>query len=263
MTDISERKKIGFDPTRVEKSLTRRAYEGAKAKKAMSRAKAFEERSLKAAEDKSKLLKNIEKCDSLKLNPLKYRGNILVKAENIGVFRGGREIFGNVSFEIMEGRQAVLCGENGCGKSTLLRLICGIDDGAELSGRLTVGSGLIISYASQNADILRGSLNEYADSIGVDLTLFLTILRKLGFDREQFEKNLEELSAGQRKKALLAGSLASQAHLYIWDEPLNFIDVISRIQIEELIKQFRPTMLFAEHDRAFREAVGAEEIHLG
>lgn len=262
-SDISERKKIGFDPSKVEKSISRRAYEGAKAKKTMSRAKAFEERSMKAAEDKSKLLKNIEKSDGLKLSPLKYRGNIIVKAENIGVFRDGREIFGGVSFDIKEGTQTALCGGNGCGKSTLMRLICGIDDGAELTGRLNVGSGLIISYTRQNADMLTGSLEEYADSIGADLTLFLTILRKLDFGREQFEKDLEELSAGQRKKALLAGSLATRAHLYIWDEPLNFIDIISRTQIEELIKQYRPTMIFAEHDRAFREAVGAEEIYLG
>lgn len=260
--DISERKKIGFDPVKTEKSLTRRAWEGAKAKKAMSRAKAFEERSLKAAEDKAKLLKNIEKSDSLKLSPLKYRGNIIVKAENMGMIRGENELFRNISFEVTEGKQTALCGGNGCGKSTLLRMICGIDDGAELTGRLIVGSGLIISYAPQSAEHLCGSFSDYADKLGIELTLFLTILRKLDLGREQFEKGLEELSAGQRKKVLLAGSLAAQAHLYVWDEPLNFIDVISRRQIEELIDRYRPTMLFAEHDRAFREAVGADEIYL-
>ena len=70
------------------------------------------------------------------------------------------------------------------------------------------------------------------------------------------------MSAGQRKKALLAVSLASRAHLYIWDEPLNFIDVISRRQIEDLIKICRPTLLFAEHDKMFRKNVRAEEIWL-
>ena len=50
---------------------------------------------------------------------------------------------------------------------------------------------------------------------------------------------------------LLAESLCTQAHLYIWDEPLNFIDVFSRIQIEELILQFRPTLLMVEHDKTF------------
>ena len=92
--------------------------------------------------------------------------------------------------------------------------------------------------------------------------MFLTILRKLDFSRQQFSKRLEDMSAGQRKKALLAASLASRAHLYVWDEPLNFIDVISRTQIEELIKSCRPTLIFAEHDEMFRRNVGAEEIYL-
>ena len=57
------------------------------------------------------------------------------------------------------------------------------------------------------------------------------------------------------KKVLLAASLCEQAHLHVWDEPLNYIDVISRIQIEELLLRFRPTIVFVEHDKAFCENV--------
>ena len=49
----------------------------------------------------------------------------------------------------------------------------------------------------------------------------------------------------------------------IWDEPLNYIDLLSRIQLEELIKKNRPTMLIAEHDRAFIENIGAEVVGMG
>ena len=69
-------------------------------------------------------------------------------------------------------------------------------------------------------------------------------------------------SAGQKKKVLLAASLCEQAHLYLWDEPLNYIDIDSRIQIEELLKQYRPTMLLVEHDRAFCDAVAARTVEL-
>lgn len=51
-----------------------------------------------------------------------------------------------------------------------------------------------------------------------------------------------------------------RAHLYVWDEPLNYIDVYSRIQIENLIRQFRPTMVLVEHDAAFRQAVSTDVI---
>ncbi len=96
----------------------------------------------------------------------------------------------------------------------------------------------------------------------LDQTLFKAILRKFGFSREQFCKPLEHYSAGQRKKVLLAASLCEQAHLYIWDEPLNYIDLFSRMQLEELLLKSRPTLLFVEHDAAFCQRVATERLAL-
>ncbi|MDD3656560.1 MAG: Lsa family ABC-F type ribosomal protection protein, partial [Atribacterota bacterium] len=53
-----------------------------------------------------------------------------------------------------------------------------------------------------------------------------------------------------------------EAHLYIWDEPLNYIDVISRIQIEDLILKHQPTMLFVEHDYSFVKAIATKQVKL-
>ena len=58
------------------------------------------------------------------------------------------------------------------------------------------------------------------------------------------------------------GSLMTPAHLYIWDEPLNYIDVFSRMQIEKLLLTYQPTMLFVEHDVRFREKIATEEVFL-
>lgn len=96
----------------------------------------------------------------------------------------------------------------------------------------------------------------------MDETLFKTILRKLDFSREMFEKDMAVYSAGQQKKVLIARSLCQQAHLYLWDEPLNYIDVLSRMQIEQLILQFRPTMVVIEHDKAFIQNVATEILAL-
>ena len=68
---------------------------------------------------------------------------------------------------------------------------------------------------------------------------------------------------GQKKKVLIASSLLTPAHLYIWDEPLNYIDIFSRMQIEKLLEEYRPTMIFVEHDTRFREKTGAEIVRLG
>ena len=73
---------------------------------------------------------------------------------------------------------------------------------------------------------------------------------------------MEDFSAGQKKKVLLARSLCEPAHLYLWDEPLNYVDVLSRLQIEELLKSSGPTLLFVEHDAAFVEAVATKKMVL-
>ena len=109
---------------------------------------------------------------------------------------------------------------------------------------------------------MNGTLSEFAENNNLDESLFKAILRKMDFERVQFEKNIKDFSGGQKKKVLIAKSLCEQAHLYIWDEPLNFIDVFSRMQIEQLIAEFLPTMLLVEHDVAFREAVATRVVSL-
>ena len=78
----------------------------------------------------------------------------------------------------------------------------------------------------------------------------------------QFEKDMADFSAGQKKKVLIARSLCEDAHLHIWDEPLNYVDVISRIQIEELLLKYAPTILFVEHDKAFCDNVATKTVEL-
>lgn len=64
------------------------------------------------------------------------------------------------------------------------------------------------------------------------------------------------------KETLVAASLLTLAHLYIWDEPLNYIDVFSRIQIENLFEIFRPTMLIVEYDARFRDKIATKVIDM-
>ena len=151
-------------------------------------------------------------------------------------------------------------GGNGSGKTSLLRLILGED--IPHTGTLFRASGLEISYVPQKADHLQGNPVDWAEKLDIGLTKFLTILRKLDFSRELFSRNMAEYSAGQRKKILLAASLCQSAHLYLWDEPLNYIDLFSRMQIEELLLQYRPTLLFVEHDRVFQERIATQVVRL-
>ncbi len=237
-----------------------RGYVGHKAAKMMKRSKNLEARQQKAISEKSALLKNLETAESLKLFPLEHHTQRLVCLENCAPSYNGKAVCAPLSFSLNQGERIALDGRNGSGKSSLLKLLVG--QPIEHSGSFSLASGLIVSYVPQDSSHLHGPLSGYARSVSIDESLFMTILRKLDFSRSQFDLELEKLSAGQKKKVLLAESLCRRAHVYIWDEPLNYIDIYSRMQIEESIKEYCPTMIFVEHDAAFRTAVATRVISL-
>jgi lincosamide and streptogramin A transport system ATP-binding/permease protein len=112
----------------------------------------------------------------------------------------------------------------------------------------------------QDTSGISGTLKEIEQRENIDITQYFTLLRKLDFSRDMLEKDIKYYSEGQKKKALLAASLCKSANLYIWDEPLNYIDILSRIQIEEAIKKYQPSMLFVEHDISFNNTVATRQI---
>ena len=224
------------------------------------RAKSIETRRLAAVERTTGLLKDIEQHDALKLFPQSYRAPVLAEARDLVVQYGAAPVCGPVSFAVRRGARLALAGRNGSGKSSILKLLAGQD--IPHHGLFRMGGGIELSYVPQDASFLRGSLTDFARRAQIDETQLKTILRKLDFSRVQLEKDLSALSAGQRKKVLLARSLCERAHLLLWDEPMNYVDVVSRIQLETLLLEYRPTILFVEHDRAFCEKIATKTVPL-
>ena len=263
--DTAESRKIGIDPTKTEKSLDRRAVEGAKAKAMMKRMKAVESRRQTAIDEKSELLKNREYIDTLKIPSIKAKSATVLSVQNLVPYYcdycdNGNALCEPVSFTLSDGERLCLSGKNGCGKSTILKIIAGAD--ISYSGSIVKAPGLKISVLPQDTNGLFGTLDEFSERLGVDAELVRAILAKLGFSRRELIGRTENLSAGQKKKVLIAGSLATPANLYIWDEPLNFVDIISRIQLERLLGANTPTMLLAEHDRYFCENTGTKRLYI-
>lgn len=258
--DTAESRKIGIDPTKTEKSLDRRAVEGAKAKALMKRMKAVENRRQSAINEKSELLKNREYIDVLKIPSIRAKSATVLSVQNLVPYYCDNALCEPVSFTLSDGERLCLSGKNGCGKSTILKIIAGAD--ISYSGSIAKAPGLKISVLPQDTNGLSGTLDEFSERLGVDPELVRAILAKLGFSRKELIGRTENLSAGQKKKVLIAGSLATPANLYIWDEPLNFVDIISRIQLERLLGVNTPTMLLAEHDRYFCENTMTERLYI-
>ncbi|MBR4393254.1 MAG: ABC-F family ATP-binding cassette domain-containing protein [Oscillospiraceae bacterium] len=249
-----------MDRTKVDNVKGWAPLQGAKSKKQMARSKAIEGRQQAAIEEKSQLLKNLEEADALKLTQLPYHSTRLLWAKELSVAYSEEPVFENVSFELRQGDRLAVLGANGSGKSSLLKLVCGEE--IPHTGVFERGSRLRISYVPQDTSFLRGDLAAFAREREIDESLFKAILRKLDFSRTQFEKDMTDYSAGQKKKVLLAASLCERAHLHVWDEPMNYVDVLSRMQLEDLLLTYRPTLLFVEHDRCFCEKIATKTLEL-
>lgn len=234
-----------------------KGYIGHKAAKLMKRSKNIQAQKQSAIKEKAELLKNIEKSSELKIKFLKHISNRLLSLNDVSLFYNEKIICKNITFQVNQGDRIAIYGKNGCGKSTILKFIKG-DKKINFQGNFEKVSNLKISYVSQNTSGLSGNLKDFAKSENIDESLFKTILYKLDFSRTQFDKDIINFSEGQKKKVLLAKSLCEQAHLYLWDEPLNFIDILSRIQIENLILKFKPTLIFVEHDEAFTKNIASK-----
>ncbi len=248
------------EATKIGKGPCDRGYIGHMAAKMMKRSNAIENRRNAAIEEKSKLLKDLEQSVDLKIFQLPYPGSRLAEFRDVSIQFDGREVCGPVTFSLSPGDRIALVGPNGSGKTSLMRLLQGED--IPHTGVVRLGSGLKISVVGQQSSHLQGSFPDFAREQGIEEWLLTAILAQLDVSRSQLERDLRHLSEGQKKKVFLAASLCQKAHLHIWDEPMNYIDVLSRIQLEKLLAQFQPTMVFVEHDRVFCGNIATQTLIL-
>lgn len=175
----------------------------------------------------------------------------LVKAQDISKYFDNRIIFKNVSFNIMRGDKIALIGSNGTGKTTLLRIINNIDINYE--GILNVNPSVRIGYFDQELNNLdnENTVLENVLSQGINIGEARLLLACLLFRGDDVYKKVNNLSMGERSRVAFAKLILSGANLLILDEPTNYMDIVSREKIEEVLQDFSGTIIFVSHDRYF------------
>lgn len=237
-----------------------KGFASARAARVMKKSKELEKRRQAEIAHKETLLKDIETTKQLNLAVEQSHHQVKVKAKDFTVQYGNRPLFKPVSFELKTGEIIAITGQNGVGKSSLLHALLGDFSGEQL-GDLNLAP-ISTSIVRQDTQHLQGTLAEYGKANQLDWSQFLSTLRKLGFDRATFDVRLEDMSRGQQKRVELAKSLVTPAELFIWDEPLNYLDVFNQEQLEQVIQMVQPTMLIIEHDATFLENIHANNITL-
>lgn len=256
-----ERDKLGSPNKKGSGAIYDTGAIGARAARTMKRSKAIVKRMEDQASAKEQLLKDIEYVDPLSINYQPTHRKQLLSVKNLQLRYGDKALFAPISFAIQQGERIAIQGPNGSGKSSIIQYLLGTFTG-EANGEVIQPQGVTISYVRQNYEDNRGTLQEFAEAHQLSYQELLNNLRKLGVERKVFHNRIEEMSMGQRKRVELAKSLATPAELFIWDEPLNYLDVFNHQQLEEIIQSVKPTMLIVEHDATFLRKVATEVITL-
>ncbi len=237
-----------------------RGFEGHRAAKLMKRALHVQQRADQKLEEKRALLRRPQKRYTLKLGRERPGRGVLLDAEQISLEVESRTLLSGLSLRVQPRDRIAVVGPNGCGKTLLLDTLAG--KRAPADGRIHRLSQLRILRAFQVPRWREGRLGDRLDEEGIEETHFRNVLGAMGVQGDVFDRPLESFSEGERKKVDLCRSFLEPADLLIWDEPLNYLDIRSREQIEEVVLEYQPSLVFVEHDEVFVSRIATRIIDL-
>jgi ATP-binding cassette subfamily F protein uup len=195
----------------------------------------------------------------------------LISLQDVNLGFGGPLLLENINLQIERGEWIGLLGRNGMGKSTLLKL---------LNGSLSPESGIVsrqqnlrVAYLPQ--EVQQELAGKVIDIVATGLDGGLPVTshedhwqRQIQVDqvisRMQLDPTaqFETLSAGLKRRVLLARGLVRNPDLLLLDEPTNHLDIEAIDWLENFLKRWGGTLLFVTHDRVFLQKLATRIIEL-
>jgi ATP-binding cassette subfamily F protein uup len=194
----------------------------------------------------------------IKVDSGERTGKRVVEVEHLTyTLPNGRVLIDDLSLLIQRGDKIGLIGPNGVGKSTLLRVLLGEIEAD--SGKMIEGTNLQVAYFDQlrsqldEEKTVKDNLDNGADRITINGNSkhVISYLQDFLFTPQRVNSPVKSLSGGERNRLLLAKLFIKPANVLVLDEPTNDLDVDTLELLEELLLNYKGTVLLVSHDRAF------------
>ena len=200
------------------------------------------------------------------INVAEASGKKVIVAHNVGFKYGDQTIVNGFTSKIMRGDKVGIIGPNGVGKTTLVQLLLGEIE--PQVGSVKLGTGIEVAYFDQ----LKQSIND-DDTVQNNLQLgtdfveingksrhVISYLQDFLFSAEKIRGPASVLSGGERSRLLLARLFARPANVIVMDEPTNDLDMETLDLIQDLLFEFKGTLILISHDRDFIDHVCTQTI---
>lgn len=217
-------------------------------------------RALKALREESKARRFQQGKVNMGVQEAQRSGKLVFDIEHLSVQYGDKPLIHDFSALVMRGDRIGLVGDNGVGKTTLIKAILG---DIEHTGTVKTGTQLEVAYFDQLRNQLEleksvaANVSEGSDFVDVNgqRRHIYSYLQDFLFSPERARTPVKALSGGERNRILLAKLLLKPSNLIVMDEPTNDLDMVTLELLEEMLAEYKGTLLLISHDRAFMDNV--------
>jgi ATP-binding cassette subfamily F protein uup len=217
-------------------------------------------RALKALREESKARRSQQGKVSMATQDANRSGRLVFEIEHLRVSYNEQPLIKDFSAIVLRGDRIGLVGDNGVGKTTLIKAILGE---IEHGGSVKTGTQLEIAYFDQLRNALdlektvMANVSEGSDFVDVNGNRrhIYSYLQDFLFSPERARTPVKALSGGERNRILLAKLLLKPSNLIVMDEPTNDLDMVTLELLEEMLSEYKGTLLLISHDRAFMDNV--------
>lgn len=230
-------------------------------------------RGISQSRSRQKLLDKMERIEmpetiqnsmKLKFTPRIQSGEDVLKVESLEKSFADKKIFENISFNLYRNERTAIIGENGVGKTTLFRIIMGQE--MPSAGKVKVGQSVNIGYFDQEQKSLKLS-NTIFEEISQTYPMMTNFeirsyLAKFMFYGDAVDREIAELSGGERARISLLKLMISDTNFILMDEPTNHLDIDSKEILEDAILDYEGTMLIISHDRYFLNKIAGKILDM-